>query len=371
LRRQKGEGTWYKEDGYFKWRLTSNGDTKKLSSTTLKSLKEKVNTFQRGVAKSGGFVPQGEKTPLGDYLDYWIENTVKPSRSLKTYSGYETMVRLYLKPSLGRIPLGKLTSVKIRCTITELLDKDREVGALSPRTVGYALSVLKVALRDAVRESPPLISVNAALPVQSPKLPPPRKRTLTSEQIRAIEGASTKSRYRPMIMLLICTGARISEAMAWTWQDTSDESFAVITRKLEWVSSGRYQFASVKKAKSVRRVPLGEMARRAIAEIRSQQAIDASRPGYQSIGLIFTTELGGPIIERNLQRALDSILQSLNFSHIGLHDLRKTCGSELARNRVPLNIVQDILGHESITTTQFHYLDVSSDDLKQAAEIFR
>ncbi len=62
---------------------------------------------------------QGIPTPmssslLGEYLDYWLEHVVKPDARPATYRSYEQLVRLYLKPGLGKKRLNKLTAPDIR-----------------------------------------------------------------------------------------------------------------------------------------------------------------------------------------------------------------------------------------------------------------
>ena len=59
-----------------------------------------------------------------NYLEYWLEEVAKPSVRGTTYAKYETFVRLYLMPGLGRKSLEKLTAADLRT----FLNTQRESG---------------------------------------------------------------------------------------------------------------------------------------------------------------------------------------------------------------------------------------------------
>src|SRR5437773_2406815 len=77
--------------------------------------------------------------------------TVRP----KTYTSYESIVRVHLKPGLGRLPLARLTPQQVQA----VLNAKASTG-LSPRTVAYIRAVLRQALAQAERWG--LVSRNAA-----------------------------------------------------------------------------------------------------------------------------------------------------------------------------------------------------------------
>src|SRR5262245_20384079 len=104
-RQVNGEGTVYKRgDGYWVGAFdvsTTSGARKRVVvyGKTLAEAREKLAKVQQDV-RSG--VPVHDKVrKLGPYLDYWLENFVKRNRRPATYTLYEMIVRLYLKPDLG------------------------------------------------------------------------------------------------------------------------------------------------------------------------------------------------------------------------------------------------------------------------------
>ena len=73
------------------------------------------------------------KETVGEYLDAWLETTVKPSVRPRTYHGYARVVKAYLQPHLGMVKLAKLSPVEVRAMLTKLRARpcppDRPHGA--------------------------------------------------------------------------------------------------------------------------------------------------------------------------------------------------------------------------------------------------
>src|SRR3981189_2877876 len=49
-----------------------------------------------------------ERQTVGQYLDHWLEHTLKAKAKPRSYESFWTIARLHIKPSLGRIQLHKL-----------------------------------------------------------------------------------------------------------------------------------------------------------------------------------------------------------------------------------------------------------------------
>jgi hypothetical protein len=112
-RRSNGEGTIYqRKDGRWEaavYVLTAGGDRKRnrVYGTTRAEVSKELTELK---AKHDQGIPATDKNwLLGDYLDYWLAEVIKPNRKPTTYDLYEGNVRLYLKKDLGRLPLTKLT----------------------------------------------------------------------------------------------------------------------------------------------------------------------------------------------------------------------------------------------------------------------
>ena len=77
-----------------------------------------------------------------EYLDRWLETAVKPRVREKTCQDYESMLRRYVRPSLGERLLSALSPLDLQTTYRQMIERD-----LSARTVRYTHALFEV--RDA------------------------------------------------------------------------------------------------------------------------------------------------------------------------------------------------------------------------------
>jgi hypothetical protein len=90
----------------------------------------KVVEFQNQL-KSGSYFQPG-KTTVGQYLEMWLADYVKPSLSPRSYERYMDIVNRLLVPRLGKIRLTQLKPGQLQRLYTEWLE-----SGLSARTVKY------------------------------------------------------------------------------------------------------------------------------------------------------------------------------------------------------------------------------------------
>jgi integrase len=64
--------------------------------------------------RDSGLIFDAGKVTVGDYLDRWLADSVKGTVRTSTYERHEEIVRLHIKPSLGRVGLKKLTPAHVR-----------------------------------------------------------------------------------------------------------------------------------------------------------------------------------------------------------------------------------------------------------------
>jgi integrase len=96
-----------------------------------------------------------ENLKVGEYLDSWLTDSVRDTVRQRTFERYESIVRVHIKPALGRVKLGALTPNHVRRLYRQKLD-----SGLASRTVNYIHTTLHKALKDAVSDA--LIPRNAA-----------------------------------------------------------------------------------------------------------------------------------------------------------------------------------------------------------------
>jgi integrase len=88
----------------------------------------------------------GADITLNEYLDQWLETAAKPRLREKSYCSYESLLRRYVRPLLGTRNLAAIRPLDIQAVYQKLGER-----GLSARTVRYTHSVLRSAMRQAIR----------------------------------------------------------------------------------------------------------------------------------------------------------------------------------------------------------------------------
>ncbi|MFC7660896.1 tyrosine recombinase XerC [Pseudonocardia benzenivorans] len=161
-----------------------------------------------------------KRATVGEYLDYWLDEVVKPELRPTTYAGYETMVRVHIKPVLGRKKLDELGPADVRHLLTVLREKETTGHGggrrtLSKRMVQFAHAVLRNALSNAVREE--LISRNAAKLVKMSNPEYDVGTGLDPVAARALLASITEDRLYALYVCAIVLGMRRGELLGLMW----------------------------------------------------------------------------------------------------------------------------------------------------------
>jgi len=292
---------------------------------------------------------------LGDYLDYWLEQVVRPNRRPKTYELYEVRIRLNLKPALGRYSLRRLSVPMVQTFLNQQL-----ADAHSVRKVQIMRTVLSAALTRALREE--LVSRNVARLVELPTWQRAEIRPWTIDEARRFLRAARAHPLYPAFVLLLLYGLRRGEVLGLRWCDV-DTAKAEIRIRQQLVRVGRVLDRGPVKTKAGRRdLPLLGFAHDVLTERRRHQYAAQAMAGQAWTSgddagdeLVFTTRYGTPIEPRNFVRSFWRICGSQGLRVIKVHHLRHTAATLLKELGVPARDAQLILGHASIITTQELY----------------
>jgi integrase len=119
---------------------------------------------------------------------------------------------------------------------------------------------------------------------------------------------------------------------------------------------------------SRRTVPLAPAVVTMLPKHRTTQKEDKLLAGDQwpESGLVFTTELGGPVDPRNLLRVVESAARAADIEDVGVHTLRHSAAVGWLEAGVHIKAVADLLGHSSVAITGDVY-GHTSDETARAA----
>ena len=349
------------------WVHTAEGPKRRFVSGKTKTEARAALRQARGDAADGLVFEAGALT-LGAYMARWLSDSVRDTVRQGSFVRYEQITRLHVTPALGGLRLKNLTPAHIRGLYREKLD-----AGLSGRTVQYVHATLHKALKQAAADG--LVPRNAAANVKAPR---PRKteiRPLTAEQACALLDAACGDRFEALYVLAVHCGLRQGELLGLKWEDVDLPSGVLrVRRTLSFTKDGPI-FNPPKTAKGRRAVALTDGAANALEAHMRRQLSEAEvlGDGYEDRGLIFPGEKGQPLQAYSMTGgSFARLLKRAGLpGKTRFHDLRHTCATLLLCEGVHPKLVQELLGHATISITldtYSHVLPTLGDRAARAME---
>ena len=222
----------------------------------------------------------------------------------------------------------------------------RRSGGAESRTLARQLSTLRSFFRFAERNG---LFRNAALSaIRSPKLPHAVPKPLSVDAARHVvtdegDGLSpwVQARDAAVLTLLYACGLRISEALSLAPEQIAGDTLAITG-----------------KGNKTRIVPILPAARDAVARYRAlcPYALERGQPMFRGVR-------GGPLGARAIQLLVERLRGSLGLPDSATpHALRHSFATHLLQNGADLRVIQELLGHASLSTTQI-YTEVNRSHL--------
>ncbi len=291
---------------------------------------------------------------VANYMPRWLSDAVQGTVRRSTYARYEEITRRHIIPALGRIRLKNLTPAHVRGLYQEKLRT-----GLAPRTVQYIHATLHKALKQAVADG--LIPRNVTEAVKAPRPTKKEIRPLNEVQARALLEAAHSDRLEALYVVAITAGLRQGEILGLRWHDLDLDADKLAVRRSLSVTKDGPAFQSPKNGKG-RSVRLTRQAVEALKYHRAAQNEERLRLGtlWQDHGLVFPGHSGQPMRASSLTSG--SFLRLLKRAALPkntrFHDLRHTCATLLLSKGTHPKIVQELLGHATISITLDTYSHV-------------
>ena len=323
-RRANGEGNIRKRsDGRWEGRYTSGRDPdtgkviyKNVLAKTQKECKEKLKRAIEENAKVDAI--RAKQYTVGRWMDVWFENCakikVRPS-SHKTYQGY---IDNHIKPSIGKIPLGKLSSLDLQKLYKRLLsggrveriESQKQPKGLSAKTVRNINQVISSAMDFAIDQK--LIVTNPTNGCALPKLEHREMKTLPTEQLASFLHEARESGVFEMYYIELATGLRRGELLGLKWEDIDLERGTIQVRRQIARINGEVVEAPLKTKNSYRSVSIGHDAVEILKEQRRKTNSE----------YVFPSPTGGPISPDSVLHMLHRVLKRAGLPRIRFHDMR-------------------------------------------------
>jgi integrase len=280
-----------------------------------------------------------EKQTLAQFLQDWLENSVKPSVRPLTHEQYRQHVKLYLAPLLGHHRVSKLAPAHIRGFL-----KQKLADGLSPRTVQLSLVILRKALGQAVKDG--LIARNVAKLVDAPRWKRPEVKPWEVREAGRFLDAIKGERLETAYLVALSLGLRRGEVLGLRWADINFEAKTITLAQAIARVGGKPQLIEPKSRQSRRTLPLHESLIAALkAHRRRQLERLAAGSRWKDSGLVFTSGIGTPLEPRALNEDFDRLVAKAALRRVRLHDLRHARASFLLAQGVHPRVVMELLGH--------------------------
>lgn len=363
-RRANGEGSIYlRKDGKWVASVTlANGKHKVVYGKTQKEAVEAKQKLLQDAAK--GMVQFTVDQTVGTFLDAWLEDTIKPNLRYKTYMHYRWCAG-HVKAEIGEIQLRKLTPQHIQ----RLHAKKRTEGC-APQSVKHFHRMLGKAMNDAVKWG--LLERNVVSLVSTPRVPRPDMCVLTAEQAQKLVTEASGNFLEALFIVAITTGARVGELLGISWSDVNLQTGKLqIRRALGRKAKIGLVFSEPKTQQSRRTIQLTDLAINALKnhQLRQQQLKGYGEPDWNEHNLVFCNHVGRPFDHSSMVKDyFHPLLVKVGLPSIRFHDLRHTAATLMFQLDVHPKVVQEMLGHSSISVTLDTYSHVIPTMQERAVE---
>ncbi len=273
---------------------------------------------------------------LAEYLDF-LE--IEKGLSKNTLEAYRRDLSNFFD-FCNDIDISKIQRTQINSYIRNLHEKKYSPTSIM-RKIASLRGFFKWACANEKTKS------NPTLTLEQPKIPQKLPKVMTAEEINSILNQDLSKLHRVIIELLYGCGLRVSELVNLKINDFD--------------LNGKYLECTGKGSKD-RIVPLGKKAISAIKNYLPEREYNLQKYNLQSKQLLIN-EKGKQVTRQEVYTFIHEQGKKLHKA-ISPHTLRHTFATHLLENGADLRVVQELLGHSDVSTTQL-YTHISKKRLKE------
>lgn len=236
----------------------------------------------------------------------------------------------------------------VRVFLTELYQQQ-----LSRKSVSRKLSSLRSFYKFLEREE--IVTTNPFFRITLPKASKPIPQFLYTEELKPLFEVNDLThplgqRNQAIIETLYATGIRVSECQGLTLDDIDFSIGSMFIRG---------------KGKKERYVLFGQFAETALKTYLNDGRKELLNRSNQPSDVVFLNARGNPLTTRGIQMILKNIVKKAALTvHVHPHKLRHTFATHMLNEGADLRTVQELLGHENLSSTQI-YTHVTKEHLRK------
>lgn len=345
-------------------------DTRKEARSWLSGVRAEVG--------KGTFVKPTKET-LNEHLDQWLagratDGTLRPA----TLTNYGDALRP-ARALLGHRPIQAITAEDVdRLKAAMLTGTLRSIGGknrpLSPRSVNLTLTVLSMALDQAVRRGK--VQTNNASPQMVDRVKGAESQVgeaWTSPEVATFKAAIAGERLHAA-WLLTLNGLRRGEVLGLRWSDVDLITGTLSIRQARVLAHRQVVIGPPKTKRGVRDLPLPTDVWEALRALRKQQVSEQVAAGgayagggpLDPLALVVVNELGEPTHPEQYGRDWRRLTKAAGLPVIRLHDARHTSVSHMRAQGLPDHLVARWHGHDEAVMRRTYTHTTTADLLALA-----
>lgn len=306
--------------GRWRVRLLDPSTSRRMSVGTFRTKAEAETAFAQALSDQGQgawVAPDQGRLTLGEYATGWLGSRLtargEPLRP-RVRELYESELRLHILPTLGAVPLGRMTTVTIRRWHAGLLAEGP-----GPSTVAKCYRLLRAILNTAVEDRHLVVNPCS---IKGAGIETSEERTIpTMGQVYALADAVTL-RFRALVLLAAFGGLRRGELFGLTRGDID---------LLHLTVDVRVQRQESRRGEALIGPPKTLAGRRTLAlpteVVPELEAHLARWVSVEPTASVFVGEQGGALRAGVWHKEWDRARRSVGLPHLHLHDLRHVAGT--------------------------------------------
>lgn len=305
---------------------------------------------------------------IGEWFTEWFDVYSKPNIKHSTAVSYECYIRKHINPSIGDIPIKKVTLDILQKFFN---DKRKE---LSPKSLLNIRMMMHNAFKIAYLND--LVPKNYIEYIVLPKVIKKEMRVLTkAEQEKLLIAiTNTDEPYAFGIFLCLSTGIRIGELCALTWDNIDFTNKLLKIRKTlqrlrtldESDTKTKIYIDTPKSQASIRDIPLTDSMIDALIKHKENMSSKCGLSIVASNQYVITQKINSPVEPKTMQDYFKATVEYSGITKANFHSLRHTFATRALEAGIDFKTLSVLLGHSDINVTMNRYAHVL-DDIKRKA----
>lgn len=325
-------------------------------------------------------------------IDSMFDKYISMKKGIKQTT-LTTYMYSYNKHVRGKFGEKDISKVKYSDIKTFYLDLHYSTG-LNMRTIRVVNSLLEPTFKMAVRDG--LIKVNPCIDVMAEVKAdiggdPGMRHGLTLPQQQVFLNYINNMpdiHARNILITLLGTGCRIGEIVGLCWQDCDFENNEITIQrtmcryKIYGDEVSEFHVSTPKSKAGNRTVPMFAEVKEALLSEKSLGRVCREVDGVS--GFVFVTTTGEPVCANNLDCTINRIVNRCNFREevkaemegrepvllprMSAHTLRHTFCTRMCENETNVKVIQNVMGHSTISVTMDVYTDVTQQKRRDVFE---